>query len=64
MSEWLTPTDPYQHCLEKCKHNVSEGVLIAELENGDGPYRPLGHGLKAALAHSRNRLVKENTHVD
>ena len=49
--------DPYPHCEDgKCHHDTREGVLVVDLLERDGPYRPTGvPGLLTAIAHALHR---------
>lgn len=46
--------DPYRRCEEGCKHDLAEGVLVAELLERDGVY-PDDHPL---LEGVRRRFLK------
>jgi hypothetical protein len=47
--------DPYRSCTVACTHELSRGVLIAELLEVDGPYPAAS--LLVNLTHPRNHLL-------
>ncbi len=32
--------DPYRRCEEHCNHDLVRGILVSDLLESDGPYRP------------------------
>lgn len=52
--------DPYLRCATQCNHDLSRGVLVSELLEGDGPYPPAQ--LIVNLSSQRAMLLDDEHH--
>jgi hypothetical protein len=55
--------DPYRHCDVACNHDLSRGVTIADLFDGDGPY-PTGNLLVNLSTHRAVLLDDEHREIE
>jgi hypothetical protein len=54
--------DPYQTCERGCTHDLARGVLISELQRGDGSFVPVWStfGGVVSLAEAFQRVVQNS----